>query len=102
MVDTGRNRLEVLREKIGGSLLERLRIDSLMSHLASANEYSARDELQRKIFAALTGRTSARRLSLANSAGIVFGRDFSFDLTRHGVGLFGGVPRPELGESSGR
>ena len=38
----------------------------------------------------------ARRRSLANSAGIALGNAYAFDLTRPGLALFGGVPRPEL------
>ena len=34
--------------------------------------------------------------SLANSAGIALGSDYAFDLTRPGLALYGGVPRPEL------
>jgi len=41
-------------------------------------------------------KVAARRLSLANSAGIALGSDYSFDLTRPGLALYGGVPRPEL------
>jgi alanine racemase len=37
-----------------------------------------------------------RRRSLANSAGIALGRHFAFDMTRPGLSLYGGVPRPEL------
>jgi alanine racemase len=37
----------------------------------------------------------ARRFSFANSAGICLGRDYSFDLVRPGLSLYGGVPRPE-------
>ena len=35
------------------------------------------------------------RYSLANSAGICLGRDYSFDLVRPGLALYGGVPRAE-------
>ena len=37
----------------------------------------------------------ANRRSLANSAGICLGSDYAFDLTRPGLALYGGVPRPE-------
>jgi alanine racemase len=37
----------------------------------------------------------ARRRSLANSAGICLGTGFAFDLTRPGLALYGGIPRPE-------
>jgi alanine racemase len=37
----------------------------------------------------------ARRLSFANSAGICLGAGYRFDLTRPGLALYGGIPRPE-------
>jgi alanine racemase len=46
-------------------------------------------------FRELAARIPARRLSLANSAGICLGRDYAFDLTRPGLSLYGGIPRPE-------
>ena len=48
---------------------------------------------QRDALAALAGRTSARRLSIASSAGIALGADYHFDLTRPGLSLYGGVQR---------
>ncbi|MFX4520406.1 alanine racemase, partial [Acinetobacter baumannii] len=63
---------------------------------ACADEDVPMNARQRDAFAALRGRTSARRLSLANSAGIALGPDYAFDLTRPGLALYGGVPRAEL------
>jgi alanine racemase len=54
------------------------------------------NERQRAAFATLGGQTSARRMSLANSAGIAIGEDYAFDLTRPGLALYGGVPRSDL------
>ena len=96
MVDTGMNRLGVSAADVAAGLLDGLTIDVLMSHLACADEDSAMNEAQRTAFAALAGRTTARRLSLANSAGIALGADYAFDLTRPGLALYGGVPRGEL------
>jgi alanine racemase len=96
MVETGMNRLGVSPEEVAGGLLDDLPIDTLMSHLACADEDSAMNEVQRRRFAALAGRTSAQRMSLANSAGIALGEDYAFDLTRPGLALYGGVPRAEL------
>jgi alanine racemase len=95
MVDTGMNRLGVSAREIADGLLDGLAIDTLMSHLACADEDVAMNAAQRARLAALAGRTSARRLSLANSAGIALGRDYAFDLTRPGLALYGGVPRAE-------
>jgi alanine racemase len=96
MVDTGMNRLGVAGEDVAAGLLDGLAIDTLMSHLACADEDHPLNETQRARFAALAGTTSARRLSLANSAGIALGSGYAFDLTRPGLALYGGVPRPEM------
>lgn len=96
MVDTGMNRLGVSADDIAAGLLDRLTIDTVMSHLACADEDHPMNEAQRAAFAALAGRTSARRMSLANSAGVALGAGYAFDLTRPGLALYGGVPREEL------
>ena len=96
MVDTGMNRLGVSVEQVQHGLLDGLEIDTLMSHLACADEDVPANARQRAAMETLRGRTSARRLSLANSAGIALGPDYAFDLTRPGLALYGGVPRDEL------
>ncbi|MEO5865815.1 MAG: alanine racemase, partial [Sphingomonas sp.] len=96
MVDTGMNRLGVSPDEIAQGLLDGLAIETLMSHLACADEDSPMNDIQRIALAALAGRTSARRMSLANSAGIALGPDYAFDLTRPGLALYGGIPRGEL------
>jgi alanine racemase len=96
MVDTGMNRLGVAAEEIAAGLLDGLAIDTLMSHLASADEDVALNETQRSAFAALAGKTGAKRMSLANSAGIALGAGYAFDLTRPGIALYGGVPRSDF------
>ena len=95
MVDTGMNRLGVSADDIAGGLLADLQIETLMSHLACADEESPMNAAQRDRFAAFAGQTSARRMSLANSAGIALS-GYAFDLTRPGLALYGGVPRGEL------
>ena len=93
MVDTGMNRLGIRTDEIG--LLEGLDIDTLHSHLACADEDSAMNLVQRDRFLAVSSTVSARRYALANSAGICLGRDYSFDLVRPGLALYGGTPRRE-------
>ncbi len=95
MVDGGMNRLGIAVADVAAGALEGLAIETLMSHLASADEDVALNARQRAALAGLSGKTSAKRLSLANSAGICLGEDFSFDLTRPGLALYGGVPRAE-------
>lgn len=99
MVDTGMNRLGIAPDDVADGLLDGLTIDTLMSHLARADEDSAMNERQRDHFAALAGRTCAKRMSLANSAGITLGADYHFDLTRPGLALYGGLPVATLGEA---
>ena len=96
MVDTGINRLGVSVEEVRAGLLDGLIIDTLMSHLACADEDVDMNRRQRDALAGLGGRTAAKRLSLANSAGIALGPDYRFDLTRPGLSVYGGVPRAEL------
>ncbi|MFA6122313.1 MAG: alanine racemase [Sphingomonas sp.] len=96
MVDTGINRLGVAPREVLEGLLDGLQIDTLLSHLACADDDSPLNARQAAAFRALEGRTGARRLSLANSAGIALGPDYLFDLTRPGLALYGGVARGEL------
>ena len=93
MVDTGMNRLGLAVSDVLGGALDGLAIETLMSHLACADEDSGLNLQQHEAFAALAGKTSARRMSLSNSAGICLGSDYAFDLTRPGLALYGGVPR---------
>ncbi len=95
MIDTGINRLGLDPAVAGEGLLEGLEIDTLMSHLARADEDSAMNGRQRSAFLEVAARVPAKRRSLANSAGICLGPDFAFDLTRPGLALYGGVPRRE-------
>lgn len=96
MVDTGMNRLGVSAEEIRAGLLDGLAIETLMSHLACADEDVAMNAAQRDALVGIAGRVTAQRLSLANSAGIALGSDYAFDLTRPGLALYGGVPRGEF------
>jgi alanine racemase len=98
MVDTGMNRLGLDRHDLPTELLDGLKIDTLMSHLACADEDHPLNDAQRALFADLAGRIPAQRYSLANSAGILLGSDFAFGLTRPGLALYGGVPRAEAAE----
>jgi len=93
MVDTGMNRLGLRPSEIG--LLNGLSIDTLHSHLACADEDDPLNAMQLERFRAVVSSVPARRYAFANSAGICLGRDYSFDLVRPGLSLYGGIPRPE-------
>jgi alanine racemase len=93
MIDTGINRLGLRPEEAG--VLEGLAIDTLHSHLACADEDHALNQAQLQRFREAAAAIPAQRYSLANSAGICLGTEYSFDLVRPGLALYGGVPRPE-------
>ncbi len=93
MIDTGMNRLGLRTAEIAA--LEGLAIDTLMSHLACADEDHALNASQLRSFGEVAAAVPAKRYSLANSAGICLGRDYAFDLVRPGIALYGGIPRSE-------
>ena len=95
MIDTGINRLGLAAADVKAGLLDGLKVETLMSHLACADEDKAMNDAQRRAFLELAPRVKAKRLSLANSAGICLGPDYALDLTRPGLALYGGVPRRE-------
>ncbi len=98
MVDSGINRLGLPMAQLGDPALDALDIDLCMSHLSSADENVAQNPLQQARFITIRQAVSARRYSLANSAGIALGADYHADLTRPGLALYGGIPRPELAQ----
>lgn len=93
MIDTGMNRLGLRPEDALSGALDGLTIETLLSHLASADEDSDQNDRQLEAFRGLRQQLPAQRYSLANSAGICLGPDYGFDLTRPGLALYGGVPR---------
>ena len=95
MVDTGMNRLGLRVDEALGGALDGLSIETLLSHLASADEESDQNARQLAEFRAIRQAVPARRYSLANSAGICLGTDYAFELTRPGIALYGGTPRGE-------
>src|SRR5689334_22399265 len=90
MVDTGINRLGLRPTEIDA--LDGLTIDTLHSHLACADEDHALNGMQLERFRAIKSSVPARRYSFANSAGICLSTDYSFDLVRPGLSLYGGIP----------
>jgi alanine racemase len=93
MIDTGMNRLGLRPEEAG--VLDGLTIDTLHSHLACADEDHPLNGVQLQRFGGAAASIPAKRYSLGNSAGICLGTDYSFDLVRPGLALYGGVPRGE-------
>lgn len=93
-LDTGMNRLgmeEPEWEAIAPFVLE-AGPELLMSHLACADDPDhALNETQLASFLAMTNGTGVPR-SLAATGGILLGPKYHFDLTRPGIGLYGGRP----------
>ncbi|WP_374643815.1 alanine racemase [Tabrizicola sp.] len=93
-LDTGMNRLgvEMLEWQAVAPILLEAGPELLMSHLACADESQhPLNEAQLATFHAMTDGTGLPR-SLAATGGILLGPRYHFDLTRPGVGLFGGLP----------
>jgi alanine racemase len=93
-LDTGMNRLgvEMLEWQAVAPILVDAGPELLMSHLACADEPDhPANAAQLKAFHAMTDGTGLPR-SLAATGGILLGPRYHFDLTRPGVGLYGGKP----------
>ena len=93
-LDTGMNRLgvEMLEWQAVAPILVEAGPELLMSHLACADEPDhPLNEAQLKAFHEMTDGTGLPR-SLAATGGILLGPRYHFDLTRPGIGLYGGRP----------
>ena len=95
MLDSGINRLGIGVEQMHQGLFDGLEIDILMSHLASADEDVPQNAAQLAQFQNMAHSIKSKRKSLANSAGIMLGADYHFDITRPGLSLYGGICRNE-------
>lgn len=94
MVDTGINRLGLGLADVA-ALPAGLDVDVLHSHLACADEPDhPMNAVQRARFVEVCAAVPHRRAALANSAGACHGPAYGFDLTRPGIGLYGGVSHP--------
>ncbi len=91
-LDTGMNRLgmEANEFKSLGALPDT--VDLVMSHLGNADDPPhPLNRTQLQAFQAMTDGLAIRR-SLSATAGLLLGSDWHFDLTRMGIGLYGGWP----------
>ena len=102
-IDTGMNRLglEAAEWEAASGILLQARPEFLMSHLACAdNPGHPMNAAQLAEFHALTDDTGVPR-SLSATGGILLGPEYHFELTRPGIGLYGGRPfdagQPVLG-----
>ena len=95
-VDTGMTRLGVRELEAFLDRFERLRIDGLMTHLASAEDDEEATNAQLDAFDAAVARVRQRGhapvLHAANSAGVLLHPRARHDLVRPGVALYGVRP----------
>ena len=95
-IDSGMNRLgfcesEDLDTFLASDLAQVLDIQLVMSHLACADDPES--DWNSRQLAAFKARKPARvPASLAATGGVLMGGAYHFDLTRPGVGLYGGLP----------
>lgn len=93
-LDTGMNRLgvEMLEWQAVAPILVEAGPELLMSHLSCADDpEDPANDTQLRAFHAMTDGTGLPR-SLAATGGILLGPRYHFDLTRPGIGLYGGRP----------
>ena len=93
-LDTGMNRLglEPKEWQTVRELALQLKPKLIMSHLACADDRDhVMNSQQLKLFLELTNDITIPK-SLAATGGIMLGQRYHFDLTRPGIGLYGGLP----------
>ena len=96
-LDTGMNRLGIeeheLKEAL--ALLREQQPELVISHLACADEPEhPQNKEQLATFKRMTDGMGWRR-SLAATGGVLLGKDYHFNLTRPGIGLYGAAPFKE-------
>ena len=99
-VDTGMHRLGMPPAEIGCVEWADYELTTLMTHLACAdnpNDPSNAAQLQR--FNAIQAKFPSCASSIANSAGCLLDEAYHGDLTRPGIGLYGGHPQNALADN---
>ena len=97
-IDSGMNRLGLSADEVEdvagtNDLWSALKLALVMSHLACADDPEhPKSEAQRASFDRLRARLPKAIASLANSAGILLGARYVYDLVRPGIALYGGKP----------
>lgn len=95
-IDTGMNRLGLRLEDIDVlagdmDLLDTFETSLVISHLACADSPDdPKNEAQRTAFDELRAKLPAAPASLANSAGILLGPSYHYEMVRAGIALYGG------------
>lgn len=100
-IDTGMNRLGLPENDVRqlaetGERMDDIDVSLIMTHLACADQPEHpmnREQLVR--FEKMSATLPAAPRSAANSAGVLNGPAYSFDLVRPGIAIYGGNPRPD-------
>lgn len=96
-IDSGINRVSFTAsdaQRLANAKLS-LNISLVMSHLASSEEFdNPFNEEQRRRFDAVRALFPGVRYSFANSSGVFHHEGITLDLTRPGIALYGGNPKP--------
>lgn len=93
-LDTGMNRLgmEATEFQELNETISKLKPELIISHLACADDQThPMNENQLVNFNAMTEDLNCKK-SLAATGGILLGKQYHFDITRPGIGLYGGNP----------
>ena len=110
-VDTGMSRLgfacdQFVQQFNNIKSLENIAIEGIYSHLACADEKNALNsksntQLQREKFQKLLKLINIDniKIHLANSAGMILGKDFHFDMVRVGLSMYGHNPLVNINEN---
>jgi alanine racemase len=99
-IETGMNRLAFTENQLADlvadpSPCKHFKLALVLSHLACAEEEGSElNAIQRQRFDDLRARLPDAPASLANSAGILLGGSYHYDLVRPGIALYGGNPQP--------
>lgn len=96
-LDSGMNRLGMEADEMGmvADLIGRLDLQLVMSHLACADQSDhPQNAAQLTTFTEMTSHAVFAGVprSLAATGGTLLGADYHFDMTRPGVGIYGGQP----------
>ncbi len=94
-LDSGMNRLGMELPEFASVALDiaAKRPELVMSHLACADEpYHPMNAAQLLAFTTMTAAMPATPKALSATGGILLGSPYHFDMTRPGIGLYGGAP----------
>ena len=92
-IDTGLNRLGINKIDLPKKIYNKKNLQIVLSHLASSDEKTnIYNYFQNNRFKSINNLFKNKKIifSLANSMGIILGKDFHYDLVRPGISLYGG------------